>query len=222
MKIKDIELVWLGHACFKIKIAGKVIYIDPYQLDKVEEKADYILITHSHYDHCSIEDLAKLIKPTTIVIATPDCQSKIMKLQPTPNIKIAQPNVSYEFDNFKLDCIEAYNIGKDFHQKIQAWVGYIVITDDIAIFHAGDTDVIPEHDKLKQYAEKYKLIMLLPVGGTYTMNWKEASELAIKIKPYMAIPMHYASIVGSIDDAEQFVDECNKHNVNAVLLDKEA
>ncbi|MEM2713733.1 MAG: MBL fold metallo-hydrolase [Candidatus Pacearchaeota archaeon] len=221
MKIKNIELDWLGHACFKLRINNKIIYIDPYKLGDSEnlEKADYVLITHEHYDHLSLEDLKKIAKDGTIVIGTADCQSTLARLQPKITIKIALPGASFKLDDFELECIPAYNIGKRFHPKVHDWVGYVIKTKELIIYHAGDTDVIPEQDNLKKYAER--LVMLLPVGGTYTMDWKEASELVKKIRPWLAIPMHYAKIVGSVEDAMNFVKEVEKAKLRAQLLEEE-
>jgi len=218
MKIKGIEIDWLGHAGFMLNIKEKVIYIDPFRISGKLPKADYVLITHSHYDHCSIEDLMKIVEDGTTVIMAADCQSKLMKIDKQIDMKVAQPGVKYKLDGFDVECIEAYNIGKTFHEKIQGWVGYIIKTDDVVVYHAGDTDIIPEQQKLKSYANN--LIMLVPVGGTYTMDWKEASELVKDIKPFLAIPMHYGTIVGSSDDANNFVKECTSAGLNAMILEK--
>ena len=221
MKIKNIEINWLGHAAFMLNIKGKVVYIDPFKLiGKTDElpKADYVLITHSHYDHCSIEDLMKIVDDNTIIVMTADCQSKIMKLNKRVDMKIVQPGVSYKFNEFEVEALPAYNIGKTFHERIQAWVGYLIKTDDITVYHAGDTDMVPEQQKLKPYASK--LIMLVPVGGTYTMDWKEAANLVKDIKPFLAIPMHYGTLVGSEEDANNFVKECTSAGLNAVVLNK--
>ncbi|MEM1577420.1 MAG: MBL fold metallo-hydrolase [Candidatus Pacearchaeota archaeon] len=219
MKIKDIEIYWLGHAGFKIIINNKIIFIDPYKIKNKKDKADYILITHSHYDHLSIDDLKKIIKDGTTIIAPPDCQSSLMKLEAKLNLKVSMPKANFDFYDFSLECIEAYNINKHFHPRIHDWVGYIIKTKEIYIYHAGDTDVIPEQDILKKYAKK--LIMLLPVGGVYTMNWKEAVELAKRINPYLVIPMHYAKIVGNKEDALNFIRELENNKIKAVMLDEE-
>ncbi|MEM4318441.1 MAG: MBL fold metallo-hydrolase, partial [Candidatus Pacearchaeota archaeon] len=118
-----------------------------------------------------------------------------------------------------VECIHAYNINKHFHPRVHDWVGYVIKTKEACIYHAGDTDVIPEQNVLTKYAKN--LIMLLPVGGTYTMDWKEASELVKKIKPFLAIPMHYAKIVGNVNDAMNFVKEVEKVKIKAVILEEE-
>jgi L-ascorbate metabolism protein UlaG (beta-lactamase superfamily) len=218
MKIKGLSIDWLGHACFRIVVDSKVIYVDPFKIKDQKLKADYVLITHEHYDHLSLEDLKKVVKDGTTIVATADCQSTLLRLKEKINIKVAMPEASFEFDGFSIECLPAYNVNKHFHQKIHAWVGYVIKTKDFYIYHAGDTDVIPEQDALAKYAKK--LIMLLPVGGTYTMDWKEAAELVKKIEPYLAIPMHYAKIVGNKQDALNFVNEVEKAGLKAALLEE--
>jgi len=217
MKIKDVEIYWLGHASFKLVIDGKIIFIDPYKIN-TKDKADYVLITHEHYDHLSIEDLQKIVKDGTTIIATADCQSALMRLNAKIDLKVAMPNATFDFDSFSIECLPAYNINKHFHPKVHDWVGYVIKTKELYIYHAGDTDVVPEQQELAKYADK--LLMLLPVGGTYTMDWKEAVELVKKIKPYMAIPMHYAKIVGSKEDAMNFVKEVEASGIKAVMLEE--
>jgi L-ascorbate metabolism protein UlaG (beta-lactamase superfamily) len=217
MKIKDVEIFWLGHASFKIIVNGKIIFLDPYQI-KTKDKADYILVTHQHYDHFSLEDIKKIIKDGTTLVVTQDCQEDALRLSNKISLKIAMPNAKFDFEDFSIECIDAYNIGKRFHPKAHGWVGYIIKTKNLAIYHAGDTDVIPEQDILKKYSKD--LIMLLPVGGTYTMDWKEAAELAKRIKPYLAIPMHYAKIIGSKQDAINFVKELEKNKIKAIILEE--
>ena len=219
MRIKDLNIEWLGHACFRIVVDGKVIYTDPFKIKQQKVKADYVLITHEHYDHLSLEDLKKVVKDGTTIVATADCQSTLNRLKEKIDIKIAMPEAKFDFNIFSVECLPAYNTNKHFHQKIHAWVGYLIKTKDFCIYHAGDTDVIPEQRDLAKYSEK--LIMLLPVGGTFTMDWKEAAELVKEIKPYLAIPMHYGKIVGDKQDALNFVSEVEKSGLKAIMLEEE-
>ncbi|HDI03267.1 MAG TPA: MBL fold metallo-hydrolase [Candidatus Pacearchaeota archaeon] len=219
MKIEDVEIKWLGHAAFKIKANDKVIYIDPYQLTAVDEKADVVLITHSHYDHCSQQDIEKVVKDNTVVVCTPDSQSKIARIEKKITIELVEPGTELSFDGLKIKAVEAYNINKQFHPKSQAWVGYVIQTNSVAIYHAGDTDKIKEMEKLTGYGTK-QFIALLPVGGTYTMDAEEAAEAAALIKPTLAIPMHYGTIVGSVEDAKKFCELCKEKGINTKILEK--
>ena len=223
MKIHDVELEWLGHAAFKIRSSKEplVLYIDPYQISKTFNDADFVLITHSHYDHCSIEDIGKVVKDGTVMLCTADAQSKIVKISKKLDIKIVEPNVELDFNNIKIKTIEAYNHSKKFHPKAECWIGYILQIGSIVIYHSGDTDLIKEMEKLSGYGRKENFfVALLPVGGTYTMNAQEAAQAASVIKPSLAIPMHYGSIVGSRGDAEIFVELCKKKGIKAEILEK--
>ncbi len=222
-EVDGVVVEWLGHASFKLKRDDLVVYIDPYNLNSVGsneglEKADLVLITHGHYDHCSLKDLELIIKPGTTIIAPPDCSSQISKLNSLETIKVevVEPfktlSVSLKGKNLVVKTIPAYNINKQFHQRINNWVGYIVdfsnTGSDVRVYHAGDTDLIPEMESL---ANENITVALLPVGGTYTMNADEAAQAVSVIKPRIAVPMHYGSIVGSDSDALRFKELAGKY-----------
>ena len=204
MEIEGLNIELLGHAAFKI-VSDKVIYTDPFQISN-SEPADIILITHSHYDHCSPEDIKKIIKKGTIIFVTPDCQSKISKFEEV-EIKIVEPNKEYQVDGIKIETIPAYNIKPErlnFHPKENDWIGYVINLHGKRIYLAGDTDFVPEMNHLKNID-----IALLPIGGTYTMDAKEAAEAANAIRPKIAIPMHYNKIEGTEADPEEFKQRVN-------------
>ncbi len=222
MKIGKVILEWLGHASFMIKTSeNKLIYIDPYSLNSEKlEKADLILITHSHPDHCSTADLNKIIKPNSRIVVTADCQSKIVRTNIPIKIEIIEPGHEFDFGNIRISAIPAYNIDKSFHPKDEAWVGYVIKVDDVVIYHAGDTDVIPEMQKLTGHKKQgTEFVALIPVGGKYTMNPEEALEAVKIIKPNLAIPMHYGGLIGSKNDAEEFVRLCEEEGINAKIIE---
>ena len=199
---KGIKIIWLGHASFKLKTDDKIIYIDPFQIDD-DEKADLILITHDHYDHCSPEDIKKIQKEDTMIYYAGDCGDKL-----TGNTHKVVPGDNQEFKDILIKPIPAYNIDKfreenvPYHPKENDYVGYILEINGKRIYHAGDTDKIPEMEVIAAD------IILLPVGGTYTMDAKEAAETADMINPETAIPMHYGTLVGDKSDAENFSRLC--------------
>jgi L-ascorbate metabolism protein UlaG (beta-lactamase superfamily) len=184
---------WLGHSAFRIQDGALQIYIDPFKLPENEPKADIIFITHGHYDHFSPEDISKIKKDNTIIVAPKDVASKIGKT----SIAVI-PSQSYTVGNLKVLTVAAYNIGKKFHPKENNWVGYIItLSNGLKIYHAGDTDHTPEMKKV------ITDVALLPCGGTYTMTAKEAADAANEFNPKLLIPMHWGSIVGSKSDAEE-------------------
>jgi len=222
MKINNIEIEWTGHAGFRIKLANKIIFIDPFQLsENAAVPADIILITHSHYDHCSIADLQKIIKDGTVILAPADCQSAVAKIDKKIEIILVNPEGEYKMNNITIFAVPAYNINKQFHQKSEGWLGYILRTDKTIIYHAGDTDKIPEMQKLSGYGKKENsFIALLPIGGKFTMSADEAADAAAEIKASIAIPMHYGSIIGSPGDAIKFSELCREKGIQAEILEK--
>lgn len=221
MKIEgtDLEIKWLGHAGFMIK-NSLTIYIDPYNIKEGMPKADIIMITHSHYDHCSLEDLNKIVQEKTKIICTADCQSKIAKFEIPVKLDLVEPDQELDLGTIRVSTLPAYNVDKDFHIKQSNWIGYLIKLNGVAIYHAGDTDLVPEMQKLTGHQES-NFIALLPIGGRFTMTAEEASESAKLIKPSIAIPMHYGSIVGTEEDAKEFVELCKEKGVNAQILEKE-
>jgi len=185
------KIAWLGHDAFRID-AAKTIYIDPYEIQD-GKAADIILITHEHFDHCAPEDVAKIQKDATIIVTEKDSASKL-----SGDVRVVKPGETLTIDGVKIEAVPAYNTNKQFHPKENGWLGFIVEMEGVRIYHAGDTDMIPEMKDLKVD------IALLPVSGTYVMTAAEAVEAALAIQPGLAIPMHYGSIVGGETDAEKF------------------
>ncbi|OGH17807.1 MAG: hypothetical protein A3C22_02485 [Candidatus Levybacteria bacterium RIFCSPHIGHO2_02_FULL_37_10] len=192
------DIIWLGHASFffEDKKGNKIYFVDPFELGgRKLEKADLIFITHAHYDHFSPKDIAKIIKDDTVLIAPSDILSRISI--PADRKVEVKPNQSYEVKGFRFSTVPAYNIKPErlnFHPKANNWVGYIFELNDKKVYHAGDTDFIPEMNNLKSLNLD---VALLPMGGTYTMDAQEAAQAANAIGAKITIPMHYKMIVGN-------------------------
>jgi L-ascorbate metabolism protein UlaG (beta-lactamase superfamily) len=179
---------WLGHASFQIEIADKVVYIDLKRYGKIveaSEKADIILVTHNHGDHCSPPKIEKLCKKDTIIIAPSNCASRIKG-----NVKVLKVGEEITVNSVRIAAVEAYNIkrfkspGKPWHPKGYG-VGYVMQAEGKTIYHAGDTDFIPEMHQLKDVD-----LALLPTGDKYTMDNAEAADAVAVIKPKTAMAMH--------------------------------
>lgn len=189
----------LCHSSIRIEGEDKIIYLDPYRIKEEKNDADIICITHSHYDHFSEEDILKVKKEETSIVVTNDLMDKVKGLGfKEENIIVVMPNNSYKVLDVEINTIPAYNINKKFHPKENNWVGYILKIEDKSIYVAGDTDVTDENKNVKCD------IALIPVGGTYTTDYKEAAELVNFIKPEVAIPTHYAELVGTKEDGTKF------------------
>lgn len=185
---------WIEHACFCIEVDGKIIYTDPFRITEGARPADIILISHNHPDHNEIESINRIRKSGCVIVAP--FASELTG-------KVLQAGDAAEILGIKVNAIPAYNIDKEFHPK-GAGVGYIVRGQEFSFYHAGDTDLIPEMQQATGVT-----VALLPIGGTFTMDAKEAAQAATLIKPKVVIPMHYNTkfgdyLLGSPDDPRIF------------------
>jgi L-ascorbate metabolism protein UlaG (beta-lactamase superfamily) len=195
-------LRWYGHATVRIDTKGGSVMVDPYRLSK-KDIVDYILITHSHYDHLAPDDLKKVRGDKTVMVAPKDCQKLLGK-----NMHVIAPGGRIELGNgIVVEAYPAYNLDKEFHSKAEGWVGYVVEFEGRRIYIAGDTDRIDEFKKIRCD------VAFLPVGGTYTMNAQEAAAAVKDIDLKKAVPIHWGAIVGSRQDAERFVSLCGDKGV---------
>ena len=204
----------LCHSSIKIN-KEKVIYIDPFKIDKNYNDADIVFITHDHYDHYSEEDIDKVINENTIIIIPEELLTKLLRKGINKNAIITvEPNKNYMVQGIKFETISAYNTNKTFHPKENGWVGYIIIINGIRYYIAGDTDITEENKQVKCD------VAFVPVGGTYTMDFKEAASLINEIKPKIAIPIHYGSIVGTEQDAIDFIRLLHPEIKGIILMKK--
>jgi L-ascorbate metabolism protein UlaG (beta-lactamase superfamily) len=200
VKIGNVDITWCGHDTFLIE-GEKGIYTDPFVLPSTPKKADLILITHDHYDHCVPEKVKQIQKSDTVIVTTPDCARKL-----TGNIKSIRPGQSVTIGDIAIKAIPAYNVGKQFHPKSSGWVGFVFKVSGTTFYIAGDTDFIPEMNGLKPD------IALLPIGGKFTMGIDQAVEATLSIEPKIVIPMHYDTFGGIEADPNEFKEKVNDRN----------
>ena len=185
----------------RIRSRVGVIYIDPFQMKEEPKDADFVLITHDHYDHFSPEDIGKVSKAETILVVPEKMAAKAREVSGMiGKIETVKPSIYCEMSGLEFETVPAYNTLKPFHPKSAEWVGYILRIDGKRIYIAGDTDATKEAKAVKCD------IALVPIGGTYTMDAKKAAELVNTIRPDVAIPVHYGHIVGKPSDGEVFAE----------------
>jgi len=202
--VNDVKIEHLGHASFRITHKDFSLYIDPYIKPEDKKKVELILVTHEHFDHCAAKNVHELLEDYGTVVAPGGCASQLsdLKLQ---TVKVGD---EIDFDNVIVKTVEAHNVdkfrspGKPFHPK-GLGVGYVITINNVAIYHPGDTDLIEEMRNLGKID-----VALLPIGGTYTMDYKEAAEAANAIKPKIVIPMHYNT--EGVDNIKADVGEFKK------------
>ncbi len=200
------------HASIRIEKNEKTIYFDPFKINSASNDADYIFITHSHYDHYSESDIKKVMKNDTKFIVTSDLESKIISLGISKdNLTVVYPNESYAVDDIKFDTIPSYNTNKTYHKKSYNWVGYNVEINGVKYYVVGDSDVTDEFKAVNCD------VIFVPVGGTYTMTDSEAAKAVNEMKPKYAVPIHYGE-TGSKANAENFISNLNA-SVKGVLVD---
>ncbi len=186
-----------------IRIRGsRTVYFDPYSIPNALHDADLVFLTHPHSDHFSPEDLTRVVKNDTLLVM-PQSMEKEVSRSPFGYLRRmpVAPGETRSIDGIEFTAVPAYNHLKPFHPKRKHWVGYRLVMDGTAIYAAGDTDLLPELEQIRAD------IVLVPVGGMYTMGHKDAAALVNRIRPAYAIPIHYGSIVGTMEDAARFQDE---------------
>lgn len=191
-------------------ISDKIIYFDPFKIEKNFNDADIIFITHDHYDHFSIEDIKKVEKEDTVYVI-PDCMYNLLGGE---NVVVLNTNEKVNVEGYDVVTIPSYNREKHFHTKEKGYVAYIVTIEGKRVYVAGDCD--ENEDNLRVKCD----VALVPIGGHYTMDYKEAAAYINKIKPEIVIPTHYGDGIGKEDDGINFSKLIDKDIEVKLLLDE--
>lgn len=202
-------LKWIEHAGFLLEVNGKKVYIDPFRIRGELPKADIIFITHTHFDHFNEDGIKKIETQKTRFVAPIETAGKMSRR----NVLAVEPNKDYEIDGIKFSTVPAYNISKQFHPKLNGWVGYIIDANGTRVYHAGDTDATEEMKKVKAD------ILLLPMGGHYTMDLEDAIKIASIVKAQAFVPMHYRALLGQ-EGSRKAEEEFRKRVKNSLILEQ--
>ncbi len=209
------RFTWYRQSAYRYRGDQRVVYIDPWGLTGDLPEADLVLITHYHFDHFSKDgdygdpnksfqpkgggDLAKIVGPRTVIVGPRDVAAEC-----SGNVKPIAPGDRIEAAGIKIEAVPAYNLVKDrleAHPRANRWVGYVIELEGRTYYHAGDTDHLPELERIKAD------VTFVPVGGTFTMDPSEAAGLVKKARPRLAVPMHYGFVVGERTFGERFKKE---------------
>ncbi len=198
----SIQVKWIHHASFRIEGEGTICYIDPWKIPPSPPDADLVFVSHAHHDHLSPEDIKKISRADTAIVAPADVIASLH----AQNALV--PGESLTLKNVTIQAVAAYNIGKAFHPRGNNWCGAVFTIGGKRIYYAGDTDLIPEMSDLTDVD-----LALLPVGGTYTLGPDQAAKACAAIKCKAAVPYHYGDIVGTSSDAQAFAKQapCKVH-----------
>jgi L-ascorbate metabolism protein UlaG (beta-lactamase superfamily) len=195
------RFTWFKQAAYRWDGDGVTVYIDPWGVPEGAPEADAIFITHAHDDHFQPDEIRRLQKSETQIVAPRDIAAEL-----GGNVQAVAPGDTIEAGGIKAQAVPAYNIAEerlDKHPKAKGWVGYVLQLGDASYYHAGDTDHLPELESLGAQ------VAFVPIGGTYTMDVPEAASLVRAMSPQLAVPMHYGYIVGTVEDAERFRTEAD-------------
>jgi L-ascorbate metabolism protein UlaG (beta-lactamase superfamily) len=193
------RFTWYRQAAYRWAGDGLTVYIDPWQVPEGHDPADVIFLTHSHFDHFSQDDIDRLRRDDTAIVAPRDLAEEL-----SGEVTPVGPGDAGEARGIRYQAVPAYNVLEDrlqYHPKEKRWVGYVLSLGGQDVYHAGDTDHLPELESISAEAA------LVPVGGTFTMDPGQAAGLVRAMRPGVAVPMHYGFVCGSAEDAERFRDE---------------
>ena len=186
---------------------GTVAYLDPFALTDAEaaHDANYVLITHAHYDHLSSEDYARVAGEKTAVVAPASMAGDVAGLG-AAEVKLMTAGEKLELPGLTVEAVPAYNVEPErlaMHPQANGWLGYVVTFDGepTRYYVSGDTDQNADNEDVSCD------VALVPIGGTYTCDPRQAATFVNTLHPRAVVPTHYGSIVGTYADFDAFAAE---------------
>jgi L-ascorbate metabolism protein UlaG (beta-lactamase superfamily) len=202
------NVTWFRQSAMRFSTNGRTIYIDPWGTADDDPKADLILITHAHFDHLQPSEIARLSEARTKLVAPKDVANEL-----SGDVTTVSPGESHEVAGVRFETVPAYHVAPDrldLHPKANDWVGYVLELGGRRYYHAGDTDALPELESLETD------VAMVPIGGTYTMDYREAATFVKAMKPGLAVPMHYGFVVCSPSHGDLFRKEAQPIRVEVL------
>jgi L-ascorbate metabolism protein UlaG (beta-lactamase superfamily) len=193
------RLTWFRQAAIRYVGDDLTLYIDPWGTAPEDPKADLILITHAHFDHLQPREIERLSQPGTRFVAPRDVAKEL-----SGDVTAVGPGESHEVAGVRFETVPAYNVVEerlDMHPKANGWVGYVLELEGRRYYHGGDTDALPELGTLRTD------VAMVPIGGTYTMDYREAAGLVKAMEPKVAVPIHFGFVVCSPSHGALFARE---------------
>lgn len=197
-------------SAIKIK-KDKIVYFDPFKINEEIHDADIIFVTHDHFDHFDVSSINNIKNDNTFIVVPYSLENSVLSLFDRDKILLVKPNLEYEIDDIRFSTVPSYNINKKFHPKENNWVGYLVNIGGYSYYVMGDTDDTEEVRNI------HPDVLFIPIGGTYTMNREEALNYTNYVKPKVVVPIHYKEVVGTIEDAQYFINNLN-NDIEGVIL----
>lgn len=179
---------WFRGSSVRIRRPGVEIHVDPAGVNG-DSKADLVLLTHPHFDNFSEDDIARVRKPDTVIVAP----ASMKKLVDDAD-HYMRPGDMVHLDGYEVLAVPAHNVEKRFHTPEDGWLGYVFTIEGTTYYHAGDTDFLPSMFGIRCD------VAFLPCGGHYTMGVDDAARAGEACGAEIIVPIHWGEPHGSEDD----------------------
>jgi L-ascorbate metabolism protein UlaG (beta-lactamase superfamily) len=187
------QIQWLGHGSFIIQ-GPPLIYINPWRVTRNGAPADVILVSHDHYDQCSLADIEKLRGPETRIIGNERVAQMV------EGCTVLRPWQSASVGRACMMTVPAYSPNDSRYPQDEGGLGFVISVNFFDIYYAGDTQIIPEMSRI------HPDIAILPIDGQGTLTVSEATEVVKQMVPKWVIPCNWNDSATRLD-AQRFARE---------------